>query len=401
MEEKLSEIGRFLKKKHREKHHANDQLGVLSGLSGLALFHFYYAKFLNTDEHANIGLKILSLCLKKINNEYNYPTYCTGLVGMAWVFNHLEQENFVDLDEGLLNNLDDPLYNIMVANMKSENYDFLHGAIGYGFYFLKRYQNTNSDKLKNKYRDYLFSLIGLLDDATERKGNKTKWISIIDKKTNIKGYNLSLAHGISSIVNFLSRLYGYDDFNNRVESMLKGGIDYILSFKNENERSFSLFPNYIIKGTDVHWESRVAWCYGDLGIGLSLWHASNSLGDNKLRNTAINIFNHVAQRTSSKNSGVIDAGICHGSFGNAQIFNYIYKETKEEIFRVAGSFWMQDGLRKAMHKTGYCGYKQWGGNDQKWQNELFLLEGVSGIGLCLLSHLSKFETNWDECLMIS
>lgn len=394
---KLSEIGRVLK----EQQYENDQLGVLSGVSGIILFHFYYSKFLNTDEHANIGLQILTHCLEKINKGKTYPTYCAGLAGVGWTFNHLEQEGFIELDDELLTALDTPLYNVMISNMKVGNYDFLHGAIGYGFYFFKRYKNTKSEKLKMQYKNYLFTLIDLLNDLSKKEGEKTKWISVIDKETDTNGYNLSLSHGMSSIVNFLSRLYIYDDFRDNVKSMLKGGVNYTLSFMSKNEKSFSLFPDHIRKDKGVNRKSRVAWCYGDLGIALSLWHASKSLNDDQLKSTTINILKHVSRRTSIEDSLIMDASICHGSFGNAQVFNYMYKETKEETFKMASSFWTQDGLEKAVHKNGYCGYKQWSGIDEKWQKKLFLLDGISGIGLCLISHLSQSEINWDECLMIS
>lgn len=391
--DKLSEINQAL------KYETNEQLGVLSGMSGRALFQFYYSKFLEIDEHAGIGTDILSRCIENINQGNIYPTFCTGLAGMGWTFYHLKKEGLIDLDDELLIELDSYLYTVMVTNIKNGNYDFLHGAIGYGFYFLMRYKTTKSEKLKTEYKEYLIKLIDFLNQLSEREGNKTKWLSVLDIETGKKGYNLSLSHGISSIVNFLSRLYIYDDFQVKVEGMLKRGINYILSFKNENENSLSLFPSYIKKDEAIEWNSRVAWCYGDLGIGLSLWHSAKALKDNSIKNAAIQILEHSALRKTKENTMVMDAGLCHGSFGNAQIFNYMYRQTKYKVFKDAADFWINDGLGKAIHKDGYAGFRMW--TKDGWKNELSVLEGIAGIGLAIISYLSEEETNWDECLMIS
>lgn len=181
--------------------------------------------------------------------------------------------------------------------------------------------------------------------------------------------------------------------------MLIGGIAYILDYRNEDNSAVSLFPGWIKDGEDNSRPSRLAWCYGDLGVGVSLWQASKSLEDEELGRTAVEVLKHAARRTSPESSMVKDAGLCHGSYGNAQIFNRMYAETGEEMFRDAAAFWINDGLEKAVHKDGYAGYKQWKGQDGEWRGELVLLEGIAGIGLSMISYLSG-DNSWDECLMI-
>lgn len=393
---KLAEISEVLRGKYKE----SDQTGVLAGTSGIALFQFYYSKFLDTDEFADTGVEILTDCIERINNGYGFPTYCSGLAGTGWVIDHLEQQDFMDAGgDELLAELDNYLHNVMVSDIKEANYDFLHGALGYGFYFLKRYENTTSVLQKKQYENYLSELITLLNELAETDGNKVRWLSVLDRETGEKGYNLSLSHGMSSIVNFLARLRKHDIFRNQTDSMLKGGIAYILSHKSDDNNSASLFPSWVQNEGDDGRASRLAWCYGDLGVGVSLWQAAKSLDDKELGNTAVETLRHAARRTSPESSMVRDAGVCHGSFGNAQIFNRMHAETGEEAFRKAAAFWIKDGLEKAVHKDGYAGYKQWKGMDAEWRGELALLEGIAGIGLSIISYLSG-DNSWDECLMI-
>lgn len=79
----------------------NTQLGVLSGGSGLSLFQFYYAQFLNNERKSESALSILSSCIENINNGYMYPTYCAGLSGFSWTTTHLDQEGFIEADDNL------------------------------------------------------------------------------------------------------------------------------------------------------------------------------------------------------------------------------------------------------------------------------------------------------------
>ncbi len=385
----------------RDHYSENTEVGVLSGISGISLFHFYYSKYSDTDVHFEMGIEILSESVQRINNGYNFPTYCTGIAGAGWVFDHVVEEGFVNLDtDELLSDLDTYLYDIMMTNIKEGNYDFLHGAIGYGYYFLKRFRNTKSDVFKKRYTKYILSLVSELENIAEKDKEGIKWPQVVYKTTIEPEYNFSLSHGIPSILNFLSRLHRFEEFQNAVEKLLEGGIAYLVSFENPDRNAFSLFPNDTtdtVRGVD----SRLAWCYGDLGIGLSLRLAAKTLNDDQLYQKAIEILKHSANRKTIEQSMVKDAGLCHGSYGNAQIFCRLYKETNDPIFEEAATHWIKQGIRMATFEDGYAGYKTWQGKEATWQNEANFLTGVTGIGLAILFYLSDVETSWDECLMIS
>jgi class I lanthipeptide synthase len=156
LEVKLEDINILLREKYiHEKH-----VGVLEGLSGIALFQFYYAKYTNNDKFSDWGKDSLEKIIERINQGYSYPTFSMGLAGAGWVFDHLKNKEFIKLDsDGLLRNVDEFLYNTMIGNIDQGYYDFLHGAMGYAYYFLNRYQSTNNDQLKQKYRNYLEEFI--------------------------------------------------------------------------------------------------------------------------------------------------------------------------------------------------------------------------------------------------
>jgi lantibiotic modifying enzyme len=400
LEKKLKEIDQIIKSKYKEE----TQIGVLAGLAGISLFEFYYSKYLDIDDHADIGVEMLTDCIDKINEGYSYPTFCTGIAGAGWVLDHLEQEEFMDADnDDLLPELDQYIHTFMVTDMKNGNYDFLHGAIGYAFYFLNRYRNTKSSELKQKYIDNLNEFLDLLEGLSEDAGDgKIRWESELSIETKERGYNLSLSHGMSSIVGILTKLHENDDFKAKSEPMLKGAIHYILGFKTTQEDPFSIFPSWVTdKKDDEEGQSRLAWCYGDLGVAMRFWFASKTLKDEGLGKTALEVLKHSARRIKVEDSLVRDAGLCHGSYGNAQMFLRMYRETGDQEFKDAFEFWIQDGIDRGTFEDGYAGYKQWKGVDKSWAPETSLLEGIAGIGLSILDYLADYDTNWDECLMIS
>ena len=399
LEEKLKEINDLITTNYTDL----GQLGVLAGLSGISLFKFYYSKYLDIDEHADFGVDILSNCVDKINEGYSFPTFCGGLAGFGWVFDHLEEVEFMDADaDELLSQFDDYLYNFLVSDMEKGNYDYLHGAIGYAFYFYNRFRNTKSKELKDRYETILLEFIDLLEGLSEKAGeDQLKWLSTLNIETGEKGYNLSLSHGMSSIVGILTKLNAFDMFKSKSEPLLLKSINFIRHHKQGDENSFSLFPSWVKDGDEKSGQSRMAWCYGDLGIGVRFWFAGKMLNDNELKAEAISILKHASKRTSQDDSLVLDAGVCHGSYGNAQMFYRMYKETKEPSFKEAADFWIQHGLDSAIHEGGYAGYKQWHGVDKQWTSELTLLEGIAGIGLTIIDQLADDDFTWDECLMIS
>ncbi len=380
----------------------NKDVGVLSGTFGVALFQFYYSKFTGDDSHADKAVETISNTIDRINKGLLSPTFCTGIAGVCWTIEILKEEEFIELEDDFFDkDLDLYLLEAMKVDIESENYDFLHGALGYGYYFLKRYQNTRSIVVKDTYKKYLEELIEALKESSKKSSLGIYWKSVLKIEEELEGCNLGLSHGISSIVNFLSRLAEYEDFYIKVEEILKQTLDYIMSCKNKDTTLTSSFPNWIVEETPSSENSRLAWCYGDLGIGISLLRAAEILKDNQLKNEIIKILKHSTKRMDTEEAGIKDAGLCHGVYGVLHIYNYLYKKTKDIVFKKASDFWAQKALDMAIHKQGYAGYMVWrGGDKEKWEREVSLLEGMAGIGLSILSYLAPFETKWDESLLI-
>ncbi len=140
--------------------------------------------------------------------------------------------------------------------------------------------------------------------------------------SNEKEANLSISHGLVSVVDFIIKAYkrGIDQEMCRV--LLEGFINYFLSQKIDSTTYNSCYPN-LAKENHLIQSSRLGWCYGDLSIALMYWEAGKALGNQLWKKEAIDILDFAITRLDLKQNQVRDACICHGTSGIALIFNRI------------------------------------------------------------------------------
>ena len=398
LESQLSEIAQLISVKYTDH---DDNLGVLAGISGAALFQFYYSKHTGSEHNADIGAEIIAHCIEKINAGFSHPSYCNGIAGMAWVIQHLDKEGFIELDsDHLLSQFDDFLFDKMRHDLGKGRFDFLHGGLGYAFYFFKRFKETQDLKLRKKYQSILVHCISEMERLAVIENNMAKWPSVLDPENNIYGYNLGAAHGVANILNFFSRLHKFNEFGKLTRHTLELGVKYLRTVQNATSADISLFPNAVVDNSSKQYKSRLAWCHGDLGIGISMMHVAEALNNPSLMENSLFVLQQTTKRKNTRDTMVVDAGFCHGSYGNAHMYHVANYHKPCKLFEDSINFWIGDGLNKAKHQDGYVGYKQLSGPDRNWTPSLSILEGISGIGLVMIDLLSSERNTWDECLMI-
>ncbi|AXG71689.1 lanthionine synthetase C-like protein [Kordia sp. SMS9] len=397
LEETLQEIDRIIAIEISKQ----DNIGVLAGLSGISLFHFYYSRYLNNSEQVEKGSEVLMTCVEKLNNGFSQLAYCNGISGFGWVLDHLKQHDFIGIDaDGLLTQFDANLEIFMMKSTENENYEFLYGALGTAYYFLNRYENTETAAAKEQYKIILLKFLSLLSKtAIQIDDDKIVWNSILNPNTNANGYNLGVAHGISGIIGILSKMHQHNDFRTKTQPLLKQTVNYILSCKNEEEVVFSYFPNSIKQEEKGTGKSRLAWCYGDLGIGTLLLKASEALQDATLKNEVLDILRHAAKRKTEAETWVNDAACCHGAFGNALLFKRIYQHTEETIFKETADFWFETGFNMIHYGKDDARVREWKMNADHWKSTSSLIEGAAGIGLVIIDFLAEDDLHWDACLL--
>lgn len=396
LDNKLKEISWHLS----ENYSSVDNIGILSGLSGISLFFFYYAQYIESEKISDLGSNLLQRCIRFINNKNTPTTYFNGLVGFGWVLDHLEKENFVEINcDAIFYNLNDFIKESMVGYLKKKNYDFIHGATGYALFFLGRYRYTKSQNLKEKYKNILIDYIKQLHQIGEEDKETIKWVTT-DFNTGNKIYNLGLSHGMASIVALLTKFSMHNDLKPYSIPILQKAINYMRGIKNEANYPYSFYPNSVPKEGPIEYKSRLAWCYGDLGIGITLLNAARILDDQELEVQSLFVLRHASHRKDYLSTFVDEPTLCHGAFGNALVYNQIHRNTNEEIFKNVSNYWFEIGYKMISTKSGHFKYESWNTKCIKWNSNYSLLMGISGIGLTIIDYLKNSPSNWNECLMI-
>ncbi len=373
-------------------------IGLHGGTSGIALFLAYYDRIIHKKNDVNPKIMdILEYNIKCIDSGYRIHTICNGISGFGWLCEHLRKLGILRREEiEFLDEIDSYLYKMMIVDIQQGNYDFLHGALGVATYFLSRF-----DK-----KDISICLEKLLDELEKNEipceNGAVKWMSVLNEETGEKGYNISLSHGMSSIAAFLIQLHKLNFNTERVDKLLNRIIMYILDQITYKEGSISYFPSYSKENNSENHYSRLGWCYGDLGIAHILWQAAIIIKNKELEIIAIRILHHNANRRDLQINAINDAGLCHGSSGVAHIYWNLFLHTGLQQFRATTDYWFQITMQMAKYVDGLAGFKTWRREDIGGpKNSTTLLDGISGIGLFLLTHLECSEVAWDECLMLS
>ncbi len=218
-----------------------------------------------------------------------------------------------------------------------------------------------------------------------------------------KGSNISLSHGMSAFAVLFSKLFSIDKWEGiDLDRIITGTINYILAQSLPIGEYNSFFPPISLDSDYGVYSSRLAWCYGDLGIGMALYQAGKMLNRQDWIDKAVNVLLYAAEkRRDLSQNGVVDACFCHGTSGIAHIFYRMWWNTRLPEFKQASCYWIDQTLKMARFEDGLAGYKTWQGTEQGYQCSTGLLEGLAGIGLVLLSYYYEIEPTWDECLLLS
>lgn len=369
--------------------------GLYDGAFGVLLFLNYFLRY-SQDTKTSIIVDIYAEKLvQNLDKNINNHTYSGGFAGVLYLFEFLRKQEFIDIDiQDVEYRLEDYLFKSMNEDLLNNNYDFLHGAIGVGFYFLKK---NNANKPILKLIDFLY------DTANKDFDNKIfKWKSLLDINTrNCRmGYNISLSHGMSCIVIFLSRVIDNKIESEKLSVMLTCSVNYLLSQIIENQDLGSFFPHYSREDINTSLsKSRLAWCYGDLGVAFAIWKAGCVTNNLTWQNKALSILLSSISRLSCLDNNVYDAGICHGTAGIAMIYRRMYIETNMFEFMNASNYWLNQTLLQSRFSDGLAGYKSF--VKDKWLCDYSVLMGISGIGLVFASYLMDDLQNWDELFLLS
>lgn len=380
-----------------------NEIGLLSGKIGFCLFYIYYAKYKKDKSIEYKGLVLLDqireeISMMKVQSYIDVLKYSE----FGWLVMHLHQIGVINLENDYLDEIDEILYECCKLLISIDKYDCLNGAINIGIYFCNRLKSgTNNTK-------YLSHFISQIEEkAIYTLPNLVRWNSEIDYESGEIGVNLGIAHGIPGLILFLSKLSKMNKLFD-VSSLISQACNYMMSVEQDYQHYNSYFKGVIAINEKYNKkETRVGWCYGDLGVAYAFLSASFLKIENyqEIQNKGFSYLEHTLRRMRNNTTGISEGCLCHGTSGAAHIYNRLYQKTGENKLKEAALYWYSETLKLGSTDSIFAGYNIV--SNLKWEKEqererLFsFLEGICGIGLSLISSVSDLEPNWDEILLLS
>jgi len=369
--------------------------GLFGGISGIVLYYCNLYKNTNDKKYLKTIKELLKFTYDNIYREstINY-SYCMGLSGFGYLIEYIDTNRFIKFHRDELHEIDQLLICILSNDINNLNLDFLHGHIGIVLYLVKRSEKkTEIKKTLQLFIDKLFNM-------AEWNNNEIKW-KFYDN-SNKSDYNISLSHGMSAIIMILLTMKKNKIENPKLDLLINCSINYILSQQINVDEYGSYFSYLALESELCIRKSRLAWCYGDLGIAVVLWNAGIIMNNIKWINKSQEILLFAAlNRKELKKNMIFDAGLCHGTSGVALIFYRMFLNTKMIELKYAAEYWIDQTLKMSKFKNGLAGYKTYDSQLDSWINDYSFLEGITGIGLLLTSFHNQTEPIWDECLLLS
>lgn len=374
--------------------------GFAGGAAGLALFFSYLDQARPSEGYDDLAMELLEQSIAATAEKSMVPSLYGGFSGVAWVVEHLrgrlfEDEAGEDAGEEVIGAL---VKHVGLTPWRGQ-YDLISGLVGFGVFALERLPRPGGEECLRR-------VVARLSEIAEYGPQGTTWLTrpelMIPEDVELYpagNYNLGVAHGVPGVIALLglAQTAGVE-----CRALLNSTVAWLLAQKlppgSKTVYSYNLAPG--IKSTPA----RLAWCYGDLGIAASLLVAARAVGERDWEAEAVAIARRAAERTSMKEAGMVDAGLCHGAAGVGHLFNRLHQATGDPVLGEAARHWINQALT-LRSDAGIGGYQMWVPNEERrelvWRDEAGFLTGATGVGLALLAAATAVEPEWDRVLQVS
>jgi lantibiotic modifying enzyme len=373
------------------------------GLAGRALALMYLSQVPRYRHARSRALDCLDAAIEGLARDLQVPSLFSGIAGITWTAHHL-QKHFPDhvgqgggeevIDAYLLEHLE--------RGPWRGDYDLISGLVGIGLYACESLPRRSASRLLTRVIEHLEDLACPMAQGLSWHTPPThlpEWQRQLDPK----GYfNLGVAHGVPAVINLLARAHASGIRAQSTRRLAVQGYRWLASvrFPLRAECCFGTIVGFD-GSPDAARASRIAWCYGDLGLSVSLLGAARNLRDLDMEASILEVARSAAQR-SLQQCRSNDAGFCHGAAGNGHLFNRLFQATGDRLFLNAARAWMRSALDLRVPGQGIGGYRAWLRPDHAqdaWLDESGLLEGSAGIALALLSACEPIAPDWDAVMM--
>jgi lantibiotic modifying enzyme len=338
-----------------------EESGLLGGHVGLSIFYYHVFRYNKKSKYKKKALFHLDEAINTFDKGRAPISYAEGISGIIWGIKYLNKLGLnIDVSETLDEETREFLINHSIYLFEADQFDFLYGGIGIALALFEL------DDIKVDYREkVIFESIRIAEKFTKEESEELT--------------DLGLSHGFSSLLAFISSQIEISD--SKSITKLNSLSDWLVHKADLSGKV--CFPNFASEQSP--YKSRLAWCYGDLGIAFTLLQVGKKINNESLINRSLEVLKKSCERISQDETNISDPFFCHGSVGAYHLYNKIFLDTNDTIFSKSSNYWLDETLKLV--------------NCNDYQN-MGLLDGLSGVGLMFLEILSEEKMNWDSSLLL-
>jgi lantibiotic modifying enzyme len=374
---------------------------LAGGRAGLAVLFAYLAQARSEPGDADLAVRFLNEAIEAVAAVPMSDGLYGGFTGIAWAVAHIQEQLGLPAEEDPSQAIDGALLDSLDRSPWPGEYDLISGLVGLGVYALERLPRPTAQACLER-------AIARLGEIAERSAEGITWFTPPERLPDWQRercpqgyYNLGLAHGVPGVIALLGGACAAGVARTEAQPLLEGAVEWLLRQKLP-EGAGSTFSSWAGPGVEQD-ASRLAWCYGDVGASAALLCAAQCMGELRWEQEAAAIAWGAAERPPDQ-SGIVDAGLCHGAAGLGHLFNRMFQATGEPALGGAARFWLERTLAMRQPGEGVGGYLAWAPDepgDVKWAADPGFLTGAAGIALALLAAATPVEPAWDRVLLVS
>ncbi len=215
--------------------------------------------------------------------------------------------------------------------------------------------------------------------------------------------NLGIPHGSLGIVLFLLKICSVYGRDSELETIIANHIKWLIEMLKKNKNELKHFYSIIPIGS-----GKLGWCYGDLAIAYTLLRYYEEFGDHESKAVAYELIEKSSFK-SMEQAGVIyyqqygyhDMCICHGTTSIAYMYKKMFLITKDQQLIEMANKWLNstiENLNIYLPQIKSIAEKE--KNNPLIDTSLGFLNGLSGIGLALISFVDPKLSDWDKLLLL-
>lgn len=368
---------------------ASQDASLASGSAGIAVCHAAMARAGHDDRAGDLACARLDEAVDLLSRAPMVASLYSGFTGIAWA-SELVDRLLGEADDDRNDGIDQALAGWLSRSQGDDGpYDLIHGLTGLGVYALARWPRAGAVQV----------LSGVLDQLARRARHDDDGIYWWTPPTLLFGprrelhpdgeVDLGVAHGVAAVIPLLARARTVGLAPGTVDALLDSAVRWLSAHLLDTPSGPAL-PSFVAPASPPE-PARTAWCYGSPGVSAAVLLAALDTGERDWYDLAVRLGLEAAARPPDR-TGVVDAGLCHGSAGVGHLFNRLHQLTGIPEFEDAARFWLLRTLDMCSTPLSH-GTPAWSGSG--------VLEGASGVVLALLAACTDDEPVWDRMFLVS